>query len=68
MKLTPKEKAKELIEKFSDLEDREMYIVKAKQCALIAVNEIISIKILWFQKDTKDIDFWKEVKEELLKM
>ena len=68
MKLTPKEKAKELIEKFSDLEDREMYIVKAKQCALIAVNEIISIKLLWFQKDTEHLDFWKEVKEELLKM
>ena len=68
MKLTPKEKAKELIEKFSDLEDREMYIVKAKQCALIAVDEIISIKLLWFQKDTEHLDFWKEVKEELLKM
>lgn len=57
MKLTPKEKAKELVEKFSDLEDGEMYIGKAKQCALIAVNEIISIKKLWFQKDTEDIDF-----------
>ena len=68
MKLTPKEKAKELVEKFSDLEDREMYIVKAKQCALIAVDEIISIKLLWFQKDTEHLDFWKEVKEELLKM
>ena len=66
--MNPKEKAKELVEKFSDLEDGEMYIGKAKQCALIAVNEIISIKILWFQKDTKDIDFWKEVKEELLKI
>ena len=68
MKLTPKEKAKELVEKFSDLEDREMYIVKAKQCALIAVDEIISIKLLWFQKDTEHLDFWKEVKEELLKL
>ena len=68
MKLTPKEKAKELIEKFSDLEDREMYIVKAKQCALIAVDEIISIKLLWFQKDTEHLNFWKEVKEELLKL
>ena len=68
MKLTPKEKAKELVEKFSDLEDREMYIVKAKQCALIAVDEIISIKLLWFQKDTEYLDFWQEVKEELLKL
>ena len=68
MEVTPKEKAKELVEKFSDLEDREMYIVKAKQCALIAVDEIINIKLLWFQKDTEHLDFWKEVKEELLKM
>ena len=68
MEITPKEKAKELVEKFSDLEDREMYIVKAKQCALIAVDEIISIKLLWFQKDTEHLDFWKEVKEELLKL
>ena len=41
---------------------------EAKQCALIAVDEIISIKLLWFQKDTEHLDFWKEVKEELLKM
>ena len=68
MELTPKEKAKELVEKFSDLEDGEMYIEKAKQCVLIAVNEIIKIKLLWFQKDTKELDFWQEVKEELLKM
>ena len=72
MKLTPKEKAKELFSKYQNI-----YITEdsmgiddelAKQCVLIAVNEIISIKILWFQKDTKDIDFWKEVKEELLKL
>ena len=68
MKLTPKEKAEELVEKFSDLEDGEMYIEKAKQCALITVNEIIKIKLLWFQKDTKELDYWQEVKEELLKL
>ena len=66
--MTPKEKAEELVEKFSDLEDGEMYIGKAKQCALIAVNGIISIKILWFQKDTKELDYWQEIKQELLKM
>ena len=66
--MTSKEKAKELVEKFSDLEDREMYILKAKQCALITVDEIISIKLLWFQKDTEHLDFWQEVKQELLKI
>ena len=66
--MTPKEKAKELVEKFSDLEDGEMYIGKSKQCALITVDEIIGIKLLWFQKDTKDLDYWQEVKQELLNM
>ena len=75
MKLTPKEKAKELYTLFSKhakywdcYNDSPLEINHTKQCALIAVNEIISIKLLWFQKDTEHLDFWKEVKEELLKM
>ena len=75
MKLTPKEKAKELYSLFSKhakywdcYNDSPLEINHTKQCVLIAVNEIISIKILWFQKDTEHLDFWKEVKEELLKM
>ena len=72
MKLTPKEKAKELFSKYQNI-----YITEdsmgiddelANQCALIAIDEIISIKLLWFQKDTEHLDFWKEVKEELLKI
>ena len=75
MELTPKEKAKELYSLFSKhakywdcYNDSPLEIDHTKQCALIAVNEIISIKILWFQKDTEYLDFWQEVKEELLKM
>ena len=73
MDLTPKEKAKELVLKFKELpqEGTLMFYITfeiSKQCALIAVDEIISIKLLWFQKDTKDLDYWKEVKQELLKM
>ena len=73
MKLTPKEKAKELVLKFKELpqEGTLMFYITfeiSKQCALIAVDEIISIKLLWFQKDTEHLDFWKEVKEELLKL
>ena len=72
MKLTPKEKAKELFSKYQNI-----YITEdsmgiddelAKEYALIAIYEIIKIKLLWFQKDTEHLDFWKEVKEELLKM
>ena len=77
MELTPKQKAEELVNKYIPhiagadrynstlgIYDKEI----SKQCALIAANEIISIKLLWFQKDTEHLDFWKEVKEELLKM
>ena len=72
MKLTPKEKAKELFSKYQNiyLTEDSMGINDelAKECALIAIDEIIKIKLLWFQKDTEHLDFWKEVKEELLKM
>ena len=72
MKLTPKEKAKELFSKYQNiyLTEDSMGIDDelSKECALIVVDEIISIKLLWFQKDTEHLDFWKEVKEELLKM
>ena len=78
MKLTPKEKAKELIKQFlpyvdwndlqEDCTNRKWALRNAKQCALLTVEEIISIKLLWFQKNTEHLDFWKEVKEELLKM
>lgn len=75
MKLTPKEKAKELYSLFSKhakywdcYNDSPLEIDHTKQCVLIAVNEIISIKLLWFQKDTEYLDFWKEVKQELLKL
>ena len=77
MELTPKQKAEELVNKYiphiagadrynSTLGIYDKHI--SKQCALIAVDEIISIKLLWFQKDTEHLDFWKEVKQELLKM
>jgi len=39
--MTPKEKAEQLVSKFTDVENGEMYIGKAKQCALIAADEII---------------------------
>ena len=72
--MTPKEKAEELVEKFSDLEDGEMYIGKAKQCALIAVDEIInSLENYGKESDElqnmeNDFRYWQEVKQELLKM
>ena len=72
MELTPKQKAKELFSKYQNiyLTEDSMGIDDelAKQCALIAIDEIVKIKLLWFQKDTEYLDFWQEVKEELLKI
>ena len=64
--MTPKEKAKELYSKFEDgitgLEGYEWWD-SAKQCALIAVDEILNVL---FQHHK--IDYWKEVKQEIEKL
>ena len=74
--MKPIAKAENLIEKFitntriwnDEKKVWEDCIESAKRCALITVDEIIGIKLLWFQKDTKELDFWRDVKQELLNM
>ena len=74
--MKPIAKAENLIEKFvpntriwnEEKKVWEYCIESAKRCALITVDEIIGIKLLWFQKDTKELDFWQYVKQELLNM
>lgn len=67
--MTPKEKAQELIDKFlphvrwkmaqEDVKER------AKQCALIAVDEIME----FLEKDGSwNCDYWQEVKQEIEKL
>ena len=51
-----KEKAQELFNK--------MCIGKAKECALIAVDEILSL----FISDCEDTRYWQEVKKEIEKL
>jgi len=74
--MTPLEKAKYLVDKINN---QKITIEEWNKCsdyvkndlkriALIAVNEIISIKLLWFQKDTKELNYWTEVKEEINKL
>lgn len=87
--MTPKEKAKKLIEEFykcmpikdtkltSCHEDKELVIemelFAAKQCALIAVNEILKIECLktaicgYLTLTTSDIEYWEEVEREIKK-
>lgn len=74
--MTPKEKAEQLFFKYRNLENNDSFInnYNAKQCALIAVDEILkSISYVnWL--DEKSIDFkpffnyWQEVKQEIEKL
>jgi hypothetical protein len=71
--MKPKEKARELISKFqhppSALEHTEcdcLHIDIAKECALIAVDEILSNPM--FFADWGMVHFWQQVKQEIEKL
>ena len=70
--MTPQEKAKELFEKFDDLLTYRESKTKTKECALIAVNEIIhesSEKIYRLGRCCLvDREYWQEVKQEIEKL
>jgi hypothetical protein len=61
--MTPKEKAKELVDKFTvvGLQQR----AEGYQCAIIAVDEMLNE---YWSHDTKRRDWWKEVKQEIEKL
>ena len=79
--MTPKEKAKKLVDKFYQTTPNETWIDEplgeftktytawgqAKQCALIAVDELIKIHyLLTTTHDTSpSINYWKAVKQEI---
>ena len=63
--MTPKEKAKELVDKFTlylgtDVNGEECYvdIIESKRCALICVDEINIVT-------NYEVKYWKEVKQEI---
>ena len=65
--MTPKEKANELVDKmfdvdyFDDYEESTMIYKHAKQCALIAVNEMLDV----LNQLTLEYEYWAEVKQEI---
>jgi hypothetical protein len=63
--MTPKEKAEELVNKFNS-ESKHYLMLDAKQCALIAVTEIIKEKngCSKYECYGQDIN-WNEVKKEI---
>jgi hypothetical protein len=78
--MTPKEKAIELFKKYSNPFDRNgcippseaLFNTTAKQCALIAVDEIIKNMPKGFYSGLRpyykgsDLEYWQEVKQEIL--
>lgn len=77
--MTPKEKAIELVNKFIEFtrvfDDCSGWvddIISAKQCALIAVDEILNEYREDYEEVNKDIytiySWWQEVKQEIEKL
>lgn len=81
--MTPKEKAKELVNKYkpfvygfigssmlTNTEDQSVIKMNAKQCALIAVDEIINYLTTSLDVQTSliAVDYWREVKQEIEKL
>ena len=56
--MTPKEKARELVDKYHKIHAINNYEVK--QCAIIAVDEIINEAVY-----EKQYNYWQEVKQEI---
>ena len=64
--MTAKEKAKELVDKYhnkSDLLYETLSFIQAKECALIAVDEILSA--IGFSVND---EYWGQVKQEIEKL
>jgi hypothetical protein len=60
--MTPKEKAKELVRQYWDLGGID--VLEAKQCALIAVDEILNNDNNFFNTYSQN-DYWLQVKQEI---
>ena len=68
--MTPKEKAKELVNKYLRIYDGR--VIQGKQCALITVDEIINISLPSSEYGgvitDNTIEYWEEVKQEINKL
>jgi len=71
--MTEKEKAQELFDKYyivcQEFTEEIQCSIQAKQCALIAVDELI--EQCWDYREIdleKSCDYWKEVKKEIEKL
>jgi len=62
----PKEKAEELVYKFNTI---DAFLIDAKKCALIAVEEILNTlySIPFGNALDNELEYWEEVKQEIKK-
>ena len=76
--MTSKEKAKQLVDKFYQTTPNESWInqpiglkeeykawKQSKQCALIAVDELIKEQTMWQNGEVNPVLYWQEVKQEI---
>ena len=66
--MTPKEKAKQLFDKYTKFQNGYGYEYKTKQCALISVDEIINSNPHSNPLNTEiysTMEYWQEVKHEI---
>ena len=64
--MTPKEKANELVNKFIQTNGNAFF---AKECALIAVDEILNMLVGIYDYDREVLyPYWKQVKQEIEKL
>lgn len=65
--MTPKEKAEQLILKFSECgEDNEMYIETARKCALLCMEELKEASMSGYAYDMEaELPYYEEVITEL---
>ena len=62
-RMTTKEKAKELVDKYSFVEIQHYTsMFEVKKCALIAVDELIK------ETDWSEAEYWQEVKQEIINL
>lgn len=61
--MTPKEKAREIVGKYADMKDNFNTYAYDKQCALIAVDELINET--QFEVPNIRQKYWIEVKQEI---
>ena len=72
--MTPIEKANELYSKYDDLLNKDfgnpiVFDNQIKQCALIAVDEILEMDLPILEEDADEFyDYWEQVKKEINKL